>query len=267
MNILIVGGNRFIGKGLAEKLSSEHSITVFNRSGNGPENVSIIQGDRNVAEDIEKIPFDSFDLVIDFCLFKPEQFELFKNFIPSEVKYVFISSASVGKQDWGPYSKEKEGCEALVTSYFNNFTIIRPPYIDGENSHRPRTAQIINQIENNVPVTVDGDGEYLINIVWADDMINFIYQLVHKDLNNSIIEVGSYTNIKLNDYIKIISTFLRMGVAVEEGQPAWAPALNLDMKTNEYTTYFGKVEDKLDNFYKWYKEIGELKYGYREETI
>ena len=39
------------------------------------------------------------------------------------------------------------------------------------------------------------------------------------------------------------------------------------MKGNEYTTYFGKVEDKLEKFYKWYKEIGELKYGYREETI
>ena len=97
-------------------------------------------------------------------------------------------------------------------------------------------------------------------------MIKFIYELVYNDLSNCIIEVSSYNNIKLNDYIKIISRFLGKGVAIEEGQPAWAPALNLDMKGNEYTTYFGKVEDKLEKFYNWYKEIGEIKYGYREET-
>jgi nucleoside-diphosphate-sugar epimerase len=54
MKILIVGGNRFIGKGLADKLCPGHSVTVFNRSGNGPENVSIIQGDRNIARSEER---------------------------------------------------------------------------------------------------------------------------------------------------------------------------------------------------------------------
>jgi len=267
MKILIVGGNRFIGKGVAEKLSSEHSITVFNRSGNGPDLVNIIQGDRNNASDIEKINFNYFDLVIDFCLFKPEQFNLFKNYIPKSSKYIFISSASVYREDWGPYGKEKEDCEVLVQDYFDEYAILRPPYIDGENSHRPRAAQIIYQIENNKPVTISGDGEYLINIVWADDMINFISSLIDKDLNNLVMDLNSYENISMIDYIKIIASFLNKGMAIEEGEPSWAPALNLDVTNNEYSMYFDKIENKLSSFYNWYKEIGELKYGYREETI
>jgi nucleoside-diphosphate-sugar epimerase len=47
MRVLILGGNRFIGAGLATKLATRHKVDVFNRSGTGPEGVNIIQGDRN----------------------------------------------------------------------------------------------------------------------------------------------------------------------------------------------------------------------------
>jgi len=98
-------------------------------------------------------------------------------------------------------------------------------------------------------------------------MINFISSLINRDLNNQVMDLNSYENISMIDYIKIIALFLNKGVAVEEGEPYWAPAFNLDVNNNEYSKYFDKVENKLSNFYKWYKEIGELKYGYREETI
>ena len=80
-------------------------------------------------------------------------------------------------------------------------------------------------------------------------------------------DLNSYENISMIDYIKIIASFLNKGMAIEEGEPSWAPALNLDVTNNEYSMYFDKIENKLSSFYNWYKEIGELKYGYREETI
>ncbi len=48
MNILIIGGNRFMGKQLSiELVTMNNEVDVFNRSGTGTLGVNIIQGDRN----------------------------------------------------------------------------------------------------------------------------------------------------------------------------------------------------------------------------
>ena len=41
MNILIIGGNRFVGKLLAQQLSTQ-SLTLINRTGTGPKNCKLI---------------------------------------------------------------------------------------------------------------------------------------------------------------------------------------------------------------------------------
>ena len=58
MNILILGGNRFVGKKVADMLSTNHTVTVFNRSGIGGGNVTVIQGDRNTYTN----KFDGYDI-------------------------------------------------------------------------------------------------------------------------------------------------------------------------------------------------------------
>ena len=63
MTILIIGGNRFVGKLLAEALTKlNHKVTVFNRKGTSPEGCLIIKGDRNNLEDLKQINFAHFDL-------------------------------------------------------------------------------------------------------------------------------------------------------------------------------------------------------------
>ena len=57
--VLIIGGNRFVGKALSKVLSDKnYSVDVFNRSGTSADsNINIIQGDRNKTKDIDKIDF------------------------------------------------------------------------------------------------------------------------------------------------------------------------------------------------------------------
>lgn len=264
MNILVLGGNRFVGKALTEKLLEDNKVTVFNRKGTGPEGATIIKGDRNLVQGLKSIPFNSFDLIIDFCLFKPHQFELMKRFIPEAKKYIFISSASVGRPKWGAYGTEKEECEALVKRHFNDYYIVRPPYIDGQNSHRPRIAQIINQIENNEPVTIDGDGQYSINVVWVDDVVNFLYELYSKDvLGNITTEIGTSINYTMNEYVDVIASLMETKAEIEEGKPFWAPANELVVRLNDHTDKFKPLWTKFDAYKTWYDEIGKEKYGYK----
>lgn len=265
MNVLFLGGNRFVGKALAERfVSFGYKVTVFNRQGTGPKGVKVIQGDRNEKGSLSKIPFIDFDIVIDFCLFKPEQLELMKEYIFPINKYIFISSASVGREEWGAYGKEKEDCEALVKEYFDNFTIIRPPYIDGPNSHRARTAQIINQIENGKPVTIDGDGNYVFNVTWVDDVVMFLSKIVEsKWFNNDVIELACSEQYTMNEYIQMIAEYLdKPFVTAIDSKPFWAPAHDLGVKPNQFSIDFKPVTEKLDDFYQWYKTNGIKKYGY-----
>lgn len=264
MNIFVFGGNRFVGKALTEKLLQDHKVTLFNRQGTGPKGAEIITGDRNNFSDMSHINFNSYDLVIDFCLFKAEQFDKFADLVPFDCNYIFISSASVGREQWGEYGTDKEECEELVARKFKNYKIIRPPYIDGENSHRARTAQIINQIENNQPVSIAGDGNYYINITWVDDVVNFLDKLIAKgNFLPETIELSNPRNFLMHEYVEFIAEYLGKDYTIaKDSKPSWAPAYDLDMMYSMYTDDFKLINTKLDKFCIWYNETGKKKYGY-----
>ena len=105
--VLIFGGNRFVGKQLSEVLVDKYQVDVFNRSGTSlNDRISIIQGDRNNKQDIDKIDFDKYDYIVDMCLFFPNQLELIIDSIKS--KYIFVSSAAANNRYidyYGDYAK------------------------------------------------------------------------------------------------------------------------------------------------------------------
>ena len=106
MKIAIIGGNRFTGKRLVEKLVDSHKVTLFNRSASGGSNV--VKFDRNV----DNINLNGFDCVVDMCLYTLEQFKLIKKSIPAQVRYIFVSSGAVRYKDtFGSYAVEKESIE------------------------------------------------------------------------------------------------------------------------------------------------------------
>ena len=120
MDILVIGGNRFVGKKLVTRLLDEsHQVTVLNRSGTGPKKASIIKFDRNNKDDYNLINFQSYDCIVDMCLFKLEQFELIKDSIPVNTNYIFVSSGAVdyiNTNSFGDYAVEKMGVEKFVSA-------------------------------------------------------------------------------------------------------------------------------------------------------
>ena len=114
--ILIFGGNRFVGKQLSEVLIGKYRVDVFNRSGTSSDDrISIIKGDRNNKQDIDKIDFDKYDYIVDMCLFFPSQLKLIINSIKS--KYIFVSSAAANDryiEYYGDYGKDKLAVEDTI---------------------------------------------------------------------------------------------------------------------------------------------------------
>jgi len=98
MELLIIGGSRFVGRHLVSTaLARNHQVTLFNRgkhtAGHEP-HVETIQGDRN--QDLAKLAGRRWDAVIDTCGFFPRSVAASAQLLADSVDvYTFLSSVSV----------------------------------------------------------------------------------------------------------------------------------------------------------------------------
>ena len=98
MNLLIIGGTRFLGRHLVDSaLAHGHAITLFNRGKSNPElfpKIETIIGDRK--HDLDKLSGRVWDAVIDTCGYFPRIVRLAATSLERSVgRYVFVSSISV----------------------------------------------------------------------------------------------------------------------------------------------------------------------------
>jgi 2'-hydroxyisoflavone reductase len=210
MNILIIGGTKFLGRHLVESaLARGHNVTLFNRGKTNPglfPQVETILGDRE--HDIEKLNGRAWDAVIDVAGYYPRIVRLSATSLERGVgRYVFISSISVypdsilnkigidendpvGKiadetieeitgESYGPL---KALCEKKARDIFGDdrTLIIRPGLIVGPNDPTDRFTYW--------PVRVARGGEVLapekpnvpVQIVDVRDLSNFTIQLIEE---------------------------------------------------------------------------------------
>ncbi len=98
MEILIIGGTRFLGKALVEAaLVRGHQVSLFNRGQTNPgwfPEVEKLHGDRN--QDLSALNGRSWQAVIDTCAYFPRQVQSLLEVLDGRIKhYTFISSISV----------------------------------------------------------------------------------------------------------------------------------------------------------------------------
>ena len=280
MNILVFGGNRFVGKQLIEELLEQgYNVDMFNRSGTGPDYVmetcegNIIQGDRNNREDIEKIDFSKYDTIVDMCLFFPGQFEKMKDLIPTNTNYIFVSSGAADDRyvrNFGDYGYDKRAVESMLVSSDLNYKIVRPSYIVGQGNHRPRLGYYMNKIINQEHIPVAGNAQNKINIVFVQDVVDCLVELVYDKVNkqcrcetcvsnNRIDIVGE--NIEVIDLINEVSKYCREGqvMLVQDDEEALFSKNEFEFDSHiEYT----KLEKGLKEYAKWFYNEGAKKYGY-----
>ena len=194
--VLVIGGSRFVGPALIKKLSAGNfDITVFNRgliNSDYPAGVRFMKGNRNTGFNIP----EHFDTVIDMCAYtgahtKRALEELRFDF------FVHMSTAAVYKKTeifplteespigawplWGDYNKGKVECERILTASKIKFAVIRPVYILGPNNYCDRERFIYSRIKNNAPILLPGNGEALIQFVFAEDVARSIALIAEKD--------------------------------------------------------------------------------------
>lgn len=213
MKVLIIGGNRFMGKHLSTKLiSMNNEVDVFNRSGTGTLGANIIQGNRNNREDLEEIDIVKYDCIVDMCLYKVEQFNLMKDLIPRDTNYIFVSSGAVDYAEaFGEYGIEKRNLEEELIKTDLNYKIVRPSYVVGHGTHRPRLGYFIDRLMDNEIIELSSNENYPINLVFVQDVVECLLKLVDDESRTyGIYNICSDVSITINELIDFIKSELNV---------------------------------------------------------
>lgn len=109
MNLLVIGGTRFLGPAIVDHaLSVGHEVTLFNRGKSNPHlypDLPHIAGDRN--KDCDLLQGKSFDAVIDTCGYLPKQLQDSCEVLKDQIDhYLFVSTISVYTDEPAPIVDE-----------------------------------------------------------------------------------------------------------------------------------------------------------------
>lgn len=268
MNILVLGGTKFLGKRLVEQLTNKgYKVTLLNRGtkSNIFSNLRTIIADRNKSVEVKRgLKNEKFDIIFDISGFTKENIVTILNCLDtSKIKqYIFCSSAAVFSRppgNWpitenhskcflkenGNYAYEKLMAEeCLLKQRGLNFSIVRPTYIYGPFDYSRRLVYIFERIITGKKVLIKGNGKNILQLCYVDDLVLLMISMIDNKVSfNEDFNVGGDDKITLEDLIHVCAHILDEEVKIE-----------FNSETNEETCSFpnfdyfvgtDKVKDEL----------------------
>ena len=278
MNILILGGTRFIGKEVVNNLKNMNlNITVFSRNFENNDRVTQIIGDRNNEGDIKSIK-GNFDVIVDFISYNSKHTKDILNLFPYS-KYILISTAwkeiayrNKYKIKYN-YIKNKRLAETVLIK--NNSSkkniIIRLPIILGSNDHTNRTNFFRQKKDAKSKIIYLTEPDLDIFFCWKSEVSKFIVSnVLTKKQNIPLITYPpDYFNIKLSEFIKIHK---KLEDKKYEIRKINVDSMDKDMYFDSYLNIIGEdfyypteisgkssmKIDGIDKLFSFYKEIYKL---------
>ncbi len=234
MKILVIGGTRFFGLRIVEKLLDRgDDVTVYSRGRSRPailEHVAHIEGDRDDEEGFRRA-FGSleFDVVIDNIAFTAEHGRTAYNLFRGRAgQYLVCSSVSVYKDvpryrvlyedevDLTRRTGESygDGKRALEHGLWKNLfedlpiTIFRPTVVEGPRDPAMHAWYYLQRFLDGGPVLLPrGIPDILLRIVYADDVADaFIAAIANHAAHNRVYNLGGEEVFTLLDYADMVRT-------------------------------------------------------------
>jgi 2'-hydroxyisoflavone reductase len=218
MDILFIGGTRFVGRAMAEVAARRgHSVTLLHRGRTSPDTLrglEHLEADRD--GDLSALADRSFDATIDVCAYVPRQVRTLAEALDGRGgHHVFISTMSVyadpdepGLDESGellrlddPTTEEvteetygglKVLCEeAARSAYVDGLTIVRPTYVVGPHDPTGRFTWWVRRIARGGTVLAPGPADSPIQVVDARDMAEWTITLAERGTSGVFNAVGT----------------------------------------------------------------------------
>lgn len=204
MDILLLGGPRFLGHALIEAaLVGGHRVTMFNRGRTNPHlfpEVERIQGDRDGG--LDALAGRRWDAVIDTCGYVPRVVRRSAEVLaPNVEQYIFISSISVYREPLSPgaaedaplavlddesvedvtgetYGALKALCEQAVQSVFGpRSLVIRPGLIVGPHDPTNRFTYWVTRLAEGGDVLAPDDRDAPVQLIDVRDLAEWTLRM------------------------------------------------------------------------------------------
>ncbi len=213
MNILILGGTRFVGRHMARAaLERGHTLTLFNRGNSNPElfsnteEVEKLRGDRD--GDMSALEGRTWDAVIDTSGYVPRIVKRSAELVKAE-HYVFVSSISVYPDDLPlhadesapvrqldePTTEEVTGetygglkvlCEEVVKEVYPDAALIlRPGLVVGPFDYTDRFPYWPHRVDEGGEVLAPEGPDVLIQFIDARDFAEFTIASIEERLTGT----------------------------------------------------------------------------------
>lgn len=239
MNILIIGGTKFVGRHIAEKtIANGHSITLFNRGETNPDilpKAVKLVGDRD--GNMKALEGRTWDCVIDTCGYFPRIVRQSANLLKDAVgMYMFISTISV-YEDEGKMSLPEDGelktiedktveeiredtygalkvlCEqAILDAYGDRALIVRPGLIVGPYDPTDRFTYWIRHMKQAGPMLVPDVPDQPVQYIDGRDLAKFVIKLIENNVSGVYNATGPKEKLTLGKFLKL-SCEITNGVA------------------------------------------------------
>lgn len=196
MNILLIGGSRFVGPYIIKMLIERgHTVTVLNRGSIQEQyhaDVTFIKADRNKGFGFLH---DIYDVVIDTCAYEGSQtqqaltelrFNYFVHFSTTAVyqaseQFPLTEESSIGSWPiWGEYNRGKVECEQVLMASGVRYSAIRPVYILGPDNYCDREQFIYEHLRTGQLLQLPGNGQGLNQFVFAYEVAQAIVLLAEQ---------------------------------------------------------------------------------------
>ena len=268
MKILVMGGTRFVGKSLVQKLILQnHDIDIFTRGNNpNPKGSNLIKGDRNNLEDILKLKNKKYDIIFDISGRELSQTKiLIENINENFDRYVYVSSAGVYQDsqelpinEKDPIDKDsrhigKYESEKWLIDNKIPFTSFRPTYIYGPGNYNKIENWFFERIVTLKKVPIPFDGSLITQLGHVSDltdaMIKCLSQIKTKNniyncsgekaitIKGLVMICADVCNIDRNDIELLSFDYRKLDTKSRKSFP---------IRLNHYHTSISKIKEDLE---------------------
>lgn len=212
MNILVLGGTRFIGRHIVDALhAGGHRVSVFTRGKSAdelPADVERLHGDRNDSQQgLAALDGQRWDACVDVSGYTPRQVRPSAERLRAQVgRYLFVSTVSVYEDSndtpvlesrpllapaaddvteitMETYGPLKVTCERIVEGVFGTrATILRPQIVAGPCDPTGRYTYWVQRAMQGGEMLGPGDGSDFVQVVDARDIARFARRVLERDV-------------------------------------------------------------------------------------
>ena len=286
MNILVLGGTRFFGIHMVNKLLEQgHDVTIATR-GNANDDfgdrVKRIVVERTSEESMRNaLKGNHYDVIIDKIAYCSNDIKLVLDYADCN-KYIYMSSASVynplhidtQESDYDGHQSQLVWCDRTAFSYDEikrqaenalcqkysdtEWIAVRYPFVLGKDDYTNRLMFYVEHIVKSVPMFIDNMDSQL-GLIKSDEAGEFIAHLVDKDVMGPINGCSEGT-ISVKEIVEYIEKRTgKKAIINTQGENApynGVPSYSLNTEKALRVGYrFSKLQDWIFDLIDYYIEI------------